>query len=143
MYENEDLRILVKWVYEQNQVITMREFVNPNISRSVMIDIDKNVYWCKRPKEYIFAAELCVVQRNCDSLPKLSCLLRVSICCQNYGASSETFSLPNWQPAANQFSLPISTISLLGRNYLNATNNFMVWWCKMWNTWMWTYELLK
>jgi hypothetical protein len=42
--ENEGLRILVKWVYEQNQVITMREFVNLNISRSVMIDLDKNVY---------------------------------------------------------------------------------------------------
>jgi hypothetical protein len=43
----------------------------------------------------------------------------------------------------NQLSLPISTISLLGRNDLNASNNFIVWWCKMWNTWMWTYELLK
>jgi hypothetical protein len=41
--ENEGLRILVKWVYEHNQVITMREFVNLNISRSVMIDLDKNV----------------------------------------------------------------------------------------------------
>jgi len=30
------------------------------------------------------------LQQNCDSLPKLSCLLRVSICCQNCGASSET-----------------------------------------------------
>jgi hypothetical protein len=37
--ENEGLRILVKWVYEQNQVITMREFVNLNISRSFMIDL--------------------------------------------------------------------------------------------------------
>jgi hypothetical protein len=33
--ENEGLRILVQWVYEQNQVITMREFINLNISRSV------------------------------------------------------------------------------------------------------------
>jgi len=58
------------------------------------------------------------LQRNYDSLPKLSCLLRVSICCRNCGASSETvvtaellpaakqFSLPNWEPAAKQFSLP-------------------------------------
>jgi len=30
------------------------------------------------------------LQQNCDSLSKLSCLLRVSICCQNCGASSET-----------------------------------------------------
>jgi hypothetical protein len=30
------------------------------------------------------------------------------------------------QPTANQFSLPISTISLLGRNDVNASNNFMV-----------------
>jgi hypothetical protein len=29
--ENEVLIILVKWVYEHNQVITMREFVNLNI----------------------------------------------------------------------------------------------------------------
>ena len=42
--ENEGLKILVKWVYEQNQVITIREFVNLNILRSVMIDLDKNVY---------------------------------------------------------------------------------------------------
>ena len=33
--EIEDLRILVKWAYEQNQVITIREFVNLNISREV------------------------------------------------------------------------------------------------------------
>jgi len=43
--ENEGLRILVKWVYEQNQVITMREFVNLNISRSVMIDLVTNSHW--------------------------------------------------------------------------------------------------
>jgi len=42
--ENEGLRILVKWVYEQNQVITMWEFVNPNISRSILIDLDNNIY---------------------------------------------------------------------------------------------------
>jgi len=42
--ENEGLRILVKWVYEQNQVITMREFVNLNISRGILIDLDKNIY---------------------------------------------------------------------------------------------------
>jgi hypothetical protein len=42
--ENEGLRILVKGVYEQNQVITMQEFVNLNISRSILIDLDKNIY---------------------------------------------------------------------------------------------------
>ena len=42
--ENEGLRILVKWVYEQNQVITIREFVKLNISRSILIDLVKNVY---------------------------------------------------------------------------------------------------
>ena len=42
--ENEGLGILVKWVYEQDQVITMWEFVNLNISRSIMIDLVKNVY---------------------------------------------------------------------------------------------------
>jgi hypothetical protein len=42
--ENEGLRILVKCVYEQNQVITIREFVNLNISRSILIDLVKNVY---------------------------------------------------------------------------------------------------
>jgi hypothetical protein len=42
--ENEGLGILVKWVYQQNQVITMREFVNLNISRSIIIDLVKIVY---------------------------------------------------------------------------------------------------
>ena len=42
--ENEGLRILVKWVYEQNQVVIMQEFVNLNISRSILIDLVKNVY---------------------------------------------------------------------------------------------------
>jgi hypothetical protein len=42
--ENEGLRILVKWVFEQNQMIAMWEFVNLNISRSIMIDLVKNVY---------------------------------------------------------------------------------------------------
>jgi hypothetical protein len=42
--ENEGLKILVKLVYKQNQLIIMREFVNLNISRSIMIDLVKNVY---------------------------------------------------------------------------------------------------
>jgi hypothetical protein len=42
--ENDGLRILVKRVYEQNQLITMREFVNLNISRNILIDLVKNVY---------------------------------------------------------------------------------------------------
>jgi hypothetical protein len=42
--ENEGLKIFVKWVYEQNQVITMREYVNLNISRSILTDFDKNIY---------------------------------------------------------------------------------------------------
>ena len=42
--KNKGLRILVKWVYEQNQVIIFQEFVNLNISRSILIDLDKNIY---------------------------------------------------------------------------------------------------
>ena len=42
--ENKGLRILVKWVYKQNQLIIMREFVNLNISRSILIDLINNVY---------------------------------------------------------------------------------------------------
>jgi hypothetical protein len=42
--ENEGLRMLVKWVYEQNQLIIMREFVNLNISRIILVDLVKNVY---------------------------------------------------------------------------------------------------
>jgi hypothetical protein len=43
--ENESLRILVKWVYEQNQVITMQEFANLNISWEVC---DRPCYeYCK------------------------------------------------------------------------------------------------
>ena len=45
MCENEALRIVVKWVYEQNQVITMQEFVNLNILREVC---DRPCYeYCK------------------------------------------------------------------------------------------------
>ena len=42
--ENEGLKILVKLVYEQNQVITMQEYVNLNISRSILTYFDKNIY---------------------------------------------------------------------------------------------------
>jgi hypothetical protein len=42
--ENEGLRMLVKWVYEQMQLIIMREFVNLNISRIILVDLVKNVY---------------------------------------------------------------------------------------------------
>jgi hypothetical protein len=42
--ENEGLKILVKWVYKHNQVIIMQEFANLNISRSILIDLVKNVY---------------------------------------------------------------------------------------------------
>ena len=124
---------------------------------------------CVGCSELAFAAELCVVQRNCDSLPSGVLCSEVVIRCRSWVGCSEIvircrnwvvcyelafaaeivapaakqFSLQNWLHAANQFSLPISTISLLGRNDLNASNNFMVWWCKIWNTWMWTYELLK
>ena len=43
--ENEGLRILVKWVYEQNQLIIMREFVNLNIWKEVC---DRPCYeYCK------------------------------------------------------------------------------------------------
>ena len=112
--------------------------------------------------ELIFAADLCVAQRNSVSLPQLNLLQRIDIRCrvvrcaaklwhqQRCSCRCRTGSLRQTsfrcrigQPAANQFSLPIPTISLLGRNDLNASNNFMIWWCKIWNTWMWTYELLK
>jgi len=42
--ENEGLRMLVKWVYEQMQLIIMREFVNLNISRIILVDLVKNIY---------------------------------------------------------------------------------------------------
>ena len=144
--------------------------------------------------EFAFTAELCVLQRICDSLLKLSYLQRIrvrcqscifyseivtrcrnwvvyseltfiaenvwlqqsSINCRNYGTNSETVfaaelcslqrtSFCCWivWPTTNQFLPLIFTIGLLGRNDSNACNNFIVWWCKIWNTWMWTYELLK
>jgi hypothetical protein len=120
--------------------------------------------------ELAFVAKLCILQRICDSLPKLSCLQWISIRCRivcfysesvircrscivcsefvtrfwNWVVCSEVaFAVEIVAPAANQFSLPISTIGLPGIDDLNASNNFMVWWCKMWNTCMWTYELLK
>ena len=42
--EKKDLKILVKLAYEQNQVLPIREFVNLNISKSIMIDFVKNIY---------------------------------------------------------------------------------------------------
>jgi len=80
----------------------------------------------------------------------------ISICCQKrVGCSEVAFAVEIEVPAANQFSLSNcvannESISLSifynsppGINDLNAYNNFIVWWCKMWNAWMWTYELLK
>jgi hypothetical protein len=47
--------------------------------------------------ELAFAAELCVVQRNCDSLPKLRRLQRISIHCQNWVVCSEfVIRCQNW-----------------------------------------------
>ena len=40
--ENEGLRILAKCVYEQNQLMIMREFINLNIS-SILIDLVMNI----------------------------------------------------------------------------------------------------
>ena len=112
--------------------------------------------------DLIFAADLCGAQRNSVSLPQLNLLQRSDIRCRvvrcaaklwrqqrcssrcRTGSPQRTSSRCRiGQPAANRFSLPIPTISLLGRNDLNANNNFMIWWCKIGNTWMWTYELLK
>ena len=42
--ENKDLKILVKLAYEQNKVLSIREFVNLNISRSIMIDLGNDTY---------------------------------------------------------------------------------------------------
>ena len=50
--ENEGLRILVKWVYEQNQVIIIQEFVNLNISREV----------CDRPWILQIIIEKCLLR---------------------------------------------------------------------------------
>jgi len=41
--ENKGLRKLVKWIYEQNQVIIVRKFVNLNILRSILIDLVMNI----------------------------------------------------------------------------------------------------
>jgi hypothetical protein len=73
---------------------------------------------CVGGSEPVFAAELCSPQRT---------------------------SFHCWivRHAASQSSLPISTIDLSSWNGSNACNNFIVLWCKFWNTWMWTYELLK
>jgi len=47
-------------------------------------------------------AKMCVVQRNCDSLPKLRRLQRIGIRCQNYvGCSELAFAAEMESPAAN------------------------------------------
>jgi len=52
---------------------------------------------------------------NCDSLPKLSCLLRVTFAAEIVAPAAKEFSLPNWLRAAKQFSLP---------NWLRAAKQF-------------------
>jgi len=52
---------------------------------------------CVSCSELAFAAELCVVQRNCDSLPKLYRLHRISIRCRNWVVCSEfVIRCRNW-----------------------------------------------
>jgi len=112
--------------------------------------------------------KLYCLQWICDSLLELSYLRRISIRCRKRVGYNEVafaaeivapatkyFSLPNCaaysEPVfavelcslSNQVSLPIFIIGLLVRIESNVCNNFIVLWCKMWNTWMWTYELLK
>jgi hypothetical protein len=56
--------------------------------------------------ELTFVAELCVPQRNCDSLPKLCRLQRISIRCRSWVVCSEfVIRCRNWVPAANVNSL--------------------------------------
>jgi len=52
---------------------------------------------------------------NCDSLSKLSCLLRVTFAAEIVAPAAKEFSLPNWLRAAKQFSLP---------NWLRAAKQF-------------------
>ena len=47
-------------------------------------------------------AKMCVVQRNCDSLPKLRRLQRIGIRCRTYvGCSELAFAAEMESPAAN------------------------------------------
>ena len=109
--------------------------------------------------ESSFAAESALIVAK---LPKLSCLQRINIhWWKCVGYSKVAFAAEIKVSAAKQFPLPncvacsesVFTVELCGKqrtsfrcwfstidspviNDLNACNNFIVWRCKMWNTWM-------
>jgi hypothetical protein len=105
--------------------------------------------------EVAFAAEImvpatkqfrCQIVRpaaNQFSLPKCAACSELVFATELYDLQRISFCYWIVWPAANQFRCRFSSIDRGGRNDLNACNNFIVWWCKMRNTWMWTYGLLK
>jgi hypothetical protein len=52
-------------------------------------------------------SKLCCLQRKCDSLPKLSCLQRISIRCRKrVGCNDKAFATKIEVPVVKKFSLP-------------------------------------
>jgi hypothetical protein len=111
---------------------------------------------CVCCKELAFAAESVLFTMNLWFAAELCGLLETSFHCRIVWPAVKQFLLPNYVACSepvfvaklcglqrNSFRCWFSTIDPPGRNDLNACNNFIIWWCKMWNTWMWTYGLLK
>ena len=98
---------------------------------------------CVGCSEVAFASEIVVPAAKQFSLSNCAACSEPVFTVELYGLQRINFRCWIVWPVANQFRCRFSTIDPPGRNDLNACNNFIVWWCKMWNTWMWTYGLLK
>jgi hypothetical protein len=130
----------MRWRFMSNWVSAANKFSLPN---------------CVVYKESVFTIELCCLQRihfhcrivvsaaNQFSLPnrvvcsesvfaaEFWCLQRIGFRCRILGRQWISFRC--W----------FSTIDSHCRNDLNTCNDFIVWLCKIWNTWMWTYGFFK
>jgi hypothetical protein len=96
-----------------------------------------------RCRNWVIYSELAFAAAKYHSLPKLCANSEIVFVAAVCSLQRTSFQSRTVQPAANQFVLSISIIGLPSRNDSNVCNNFIVWWCKIWNTWMWTYEFLK
>jgi hypothetical protein len=91
--------------------------------------------------EPVFAVESCInnesVSLSNSGSPVNQFLLSNPMSLENQ------FSLLNSRSSTNQFLLSIFMADIQVRNNLNACNNFIVWLCNIWNTWMWTCVFLE
>jgi hypothetical protein len=99
---------------------------------------------CFSCSEVAFAAKIEMPAVKQFSLPNCAALAAKQFSLLNCAACSElVFTTELCVQQWISFRCRFSTMNFLVRNDLNACNNFIVWWYKMWNTWMCTYGFLK